>query len=251
MRASEIHGPVAYDCVIEPLHELRKMCDGKGTGNFAAFLALGQNLLEQVQYALLVLPHVRRTYRIHRTGQNHGLPQRAVRFCVTSQLLIQPAQMFGRHGLAGKLVSQVICDASKSSPPDLAQNRVFAREIAEERRLANLKGLHDIVNARLLIPSLAKQSNCSIYDLLAETCLLAFPEAERFFIARSIAHPMRAPQLCCKASSCRWRGPGSGTNSCDLRASHNGLISSTDERLSCGQGIYLGGYCHMRVAPVK
>src|SRR5229473_3469127 len=42
MRASEIHRPVADDCVIEPFHELRQMCDGKGTGDFAAFLAEGQ-----------------------------------------------------------------------------------------------------------------------------------------------------------------------------------------------------------------
>src|SRR5216684_1753786 len=69
-------------------------------------------------------------------------------------------------------------------------------------RLANFKGLHDIVDARFLVPSLAKQSNCGIYDLLTETCLLAFPEAERFFTARSIAPQLGSVQLRSKAPSC-------------------------------------------------
>jgi hypothetical protein len=47
MRAGEIHGPLANDRVVKPLHELRKMLDRKGSGNFAAILALRQNLTKQ------------------------------------------------------------------------------------------------------------------------------------------------------------------------------------------------------------
>src|SRR6266852_4289666 len=187
MRAREIHGPLADDGVVESFHELRKMLGGNGTGNFATFLALGQNLPKQAQRTFLALPHVRRTHRIHRTGENHGLPQRTVRFRVTGELMIQPAQMFGRRGLTRKLVSQVVGDARKSSPPDFPQNRVLARKITEESRLADFKRLHNIVDARLLIPPLAEQSDRSIDDLLTETCLFAFPEAERFSTARRIA----------------------------------------------------------------
>src|SRR6266851_7315388 len=203
MRASEIHGPLADDCVIEPFHELRKMLDGNGTRNIATLLALGQNLPQQAQRTFLALPHVRRTYRIHRTGKNHGLPQRTVRFRVTRQFLIQTAQMFGRGGLTRKLVFQVVGDASKSSPPDLAQNCVFAWKVAEESRLANFEGLHNIVDTRLFIPPLAEQSNRSIDDLLTEACFLAFPEAERFSAARPIAVRLGSVQLCSKAPSCR------------------------------------------------
>src|SRR5229473_2730910 len=229
MRAREIHGPLADDGVVESFHELRKMLGGNGTGNFATFLALGQNLPKQAQRTFLALPHVRRTHRIHRTGENHGLPQRTVRFRVTGQFLIQPAQMFGRHSLARELISQVVGDASKSSNPDLAQNCVFAREIPEESWLANFKGLHDIVDARLLVPSLAKQSNCGINDLLTETCLLAFPEAERFPPARAIAPQLGSVQLRSKAPSCCGESPSGGINSGCLRASHNRLFSSTHE----------------------
>src|SRR5216683_5482208 len=203
MRAREIHGPLADDGVVESFHELRKMLGGNGTGNFATFLALGQNLSKQAQRTFLALPHVRRTYGIHRTGENHGLPQRTVRFRVTGQLLIQPAQVFGRRGLTRKLVSQVVVDASKSSPPDLAQNCIFAWKIAKESGLANFERLHNIVDTRLFIPPLAEQSNRSIDDLLTETCFLAFPEAERFSTARPIAVRLGSVQLCSKAPSCR------------------------------------------------
>src|SRR5260370_33039464 len=93
--------------------------------------------------------------------------------------MIQPAQMFGRRGLTRKLVSQVVGDARKSSPPDFPQNRVLARKITEGSRLADFKRLHHIVNTRLLIPPLADQSNRSIDDLLTQTCLFAVPAAER------------------------------------------------------------------------
>src|SRR5229473_4174927 len=151
MRAREIHSPLADGGVVKPIHELRKMLDGKGAGNFAAFLALGQNLTEQSQSKFFVFSHVRRTHRIHRTGEYHGLPQGTVRFRATSQLLIQTAQMLVGRGFTGKLVFQVLGDASKSSPPDFAQNRVLARKITEESWLADFERLHDVVNACLLV----------------------------------------------------------------------------------------------------
>src|SRR5258708_25488355 len=120
-----------------------------------------------------------------------------------SSHLIQPAQMCGGRGLTRKLVFQVVGDASKSSPPDLAQNRVFAWKIAKESGLADFEGLHNIFNARLLVSPLAEQSNRSIDDLLTETCFLAFPDAERFSAARPIAVRRGSVQLCCKAPSCR------------------------------------------------
>src|SRR6266702_2074043 len=187
MRAREIYSPLADGGVVKPVHELREMLDRKGTGNFAAFLALGQNLPEQPQRKFFVLPHVGRPHRIHRTGEDHRLPQGTVRFRTTSQLLIQTAQMFVGRGFTGKLVSQVVGDASKSSPPDFAQNRVLARKITEKSRLADFERLHDIVNACLLVAPLAEQSNCSVDDLLTKTCLLPFAVAERFYIAYQFA----------------------------------------------------------------
>src|SRR6266853_5256387 len=180
MRACEIHGPLAYGGVVKPIHELRKMLDGKGTGNFAAFLALHQNFTEQPQRNFFMLAHVRRTHRIHGTREDHGLPQRTVRFRTTSQLLIQTAQMLVGRGFTGKLVSQVLGDAVKSSPSDFSQNGVLARKITEKSRLADFERLHDIVNARLLVPPLAEQSNRSIDDLLTKTRLLPFAESECF-----------------------------------------------------------------------
>src|SRR5260370_10369940 len=119
MRARKIYGPLANGGVVKPIHELRKMLDGKGTGNFAAFLALRQNLAEQSQRKFFVFPHLRRPHWIHRTGEYHGLPQGTVRFRATSHLLIQTAQMLVGRGFTGKLVSQLLSDASKSSPPNL------------------------------------------------------------------------------------------------------------------------------------
>src|SRR6266436_3946564 len=120
MRAREIYSPLADGGVVKPIYELRKMLDGKGAGNFAAFLALDQNLTEQSQCRFFVLPHVRRPHRIHCTREDYSLPQGTVRFRATSQLLIQTAQMLVGRGLTGKLVFQVLGDASKSSPPDFA-----------------------------------------------------------------------------------------------------------------------------------
>src|SRR6266851_5201308 len=220
MRARKIHGPLADDSVIESVHELRKVLDGKGPGNFAAFLALGQNFPEQPQRKFLVLPHVRRTHRIHRAGEDHSVPQGTVRFRVTNQLLIQTAQMFAGRGLAGKLVFQVLGDAGKSSPPDFAQNRVLGREIAEKSRLADFEQLHDIVNARLFVPPLAEQSDCGINVLLTKACLLAFSEAEHFFFARPIAPRLGSVQLRSGTPSYRWWSPGKGITSNGLRSSH-------------------------------
>src|SRR5258708_19096779 len=120
MRAREIHGPLADGRVSKPINDLSKMLEGKGTGNFAAFLALRQNLTEQSQSKFFVFSHVRRPHWIHRTGEDHSLPQGTVRFRATSQLLIQTAQMLVGRGFTGKLVFQVLGDASKSSPPDFA-----------------------------------------------------------------------------------------------------------------------------------
>src|SRR5260370_20506042 len=69
MRAREIYGPLTDGGVVKPIHELRKMLDGKGTGNFAAFLALRQNLTEQPQRKFFVLPHVRRTRSEEHTSE--------------------------------------------------------------------------------------------------------------------------------------------------------------------------------------
>src|SRR6266436_7936100 len=195
MRAREIYSPLADGGVVKPIHELREMLDGKGAGNFAAFLALGQNLTEQSQRKFFVFPHVGRPHRIHRTGENHRLPQGTVRFRATSQLLIQTAQMLVGRGFTGKLVSQVLGDASKSPPPDFAQNRVFTRKITEKSWLANFERLHDVVNARLRVPPLAEQSNRSIDDLLTKTRLLTFAEPERFSIARPFAPRRDSVQL--------------------------------------------------------
>src|SRR5713226_5038095 len=229
MRAREIHDPLADDGVVESFHELRKVLDGKRGRNFAAILALGQNLPEQLQRTFLALPHIRRTHGIHRPGENHGLPQRTVRFRVTRQLLIQPAQTLRRGSLAGKLFSQVLGDAGKSSPPDFPQNRVLARKITEESRLADFEGLHDIVNARLLVPPLAEQPNRGIDDFLTETRLLAFPQAERFSAAGRIPPRLDCVQRGSKAPPRRRPSPGSWITCSGLRASHNALFSPTDE----------------------
>src|SRR5260370_553456 len=251
MRAREIYGPLTDGGVVKPIHELRKMLDGKGTGNFAAFLALRQNLTEHPQRKFFLLPHVRRTHRIHRTGEDNGLQKGTVRFRVQSQLLIQTAQVFVGRGFTGKLVSQVLGDAGKSSPPDFAQNRVLAGKITEKSRLADFERLHDIVNACLLIPPLAKQSNCRIDNLLTKTRLLPFAEAERFYIACQFAPRQGSVQLHTWTPSCGWWSPSYKISPGGLRASHVLLFSWLNERAYTAGRIYCASYSNMRLAHVK
>jgi len=180
VRAGEVHGPLADDGVVETIHELGQVRDGKGAGNVAAFLALRQNLAQQAESKFLMLAHLGRTDGVHSAGENNRMPQGTVGFRVVSEFLVEAAQMVGGGRLARKLVFQVVGDAGETTAADFAQNGVFAWEIAEKSRLADFEGLDDVVNACFFVTALAEQADGRIDDFLAEASFLAFAETERF-----------------------------------------------------------------------
>jgi hypothetical protein len=61
---------------------------------------------------------------------------------------------------------------------DVSQNCIFAGKIPEERWLADLENLDDIINAGVLVAMFAEQSESGLNNLLAQSCLLAFAKAK-------------------------------------------------------------------------
>src|SRR5262249_37930944 len=61
---------------------------------------------------------------------------------------------------------------AEPASPNLTENRVFAREVAKERWLANFQNLHDIFYSGVLITVFAKQANRGFDDFLAKPRLL-------------------------------------------------------------------------------
>ncbi len=88
--------------VVERFHELAKMSDGEGTGDFTALLTFSENLSKEPHRYLLRPADVRRTDGVHCAGQHDRLPQRPVGLGFTRQPFVEPAQALGGSCLAGK-----------------------------------------------------------------------------------------------------------------------------------------------------
>src|SRR5271155_3036203 len=185
VRSGKVHGPLADDGVEKSFHEFGQMHDRKITGDFSIFLALGDDFAEQADGCGFRTAQFRRAHRIHRAGENYGLPERAADFRDVAERFVKAAQALFGGGLGGELGLQAFGLAGEGAAADFAQHGFLTGEIAEESGLADLQGLHDVVNARLLVAALAKKMQGCFDDLLAQTGLLAFAKATEWFFPRA------------------------------------------------------------------
>src|SRR3989449_11528561 len=82
-------------------------------------------------------------------------------------------------------------DAGKAAAANFTQDRILAREVAENRGLADFQNPDNILNARVLVTLLAKKPDGGFNDLLAQLYFLAFTKTEHF-PADSLVCPRRA-----------------------------------------------------------
>jgi hypothetical protein len=182
VRAGKVHGPLADDGIEKSFHEFGEVHDRKISGDFAVFLALGDNFAQQVYGCGFGATQLGRAHRIHRAGENYGLPEWAADFSDISESFVKAAEALFGGGFGGELGFEAFGLAGESAASYFAQYRFFAGEIAEECGLADFQGLHNVVNACFFITALAKKMQGRFDDLLPEAGFLAFAKAaDRFF----------------------------------------------------------------------
>jgi hypothetical protein len=80
----------------------------------------------------------------------------------------------------------MLLDATVAPPPDLAENRVLARKVAKECRLADFEELDNVLDPGVFVPVFAEQANRGVDNLLPQPCFLTLAKAQRFSAAGSI-----------------------------------------------------------------
>src|SRR5713226_2982165 len=233
VRSCEIHGPLAHDGVVDPVHEFSQMFGGKGAADFATRLTGGENFPEQAGRCFFSSTHIRGTNWNHRAREHYGLTESPVGLVLASQRLVQTAQPLGCGGFVGKFGLEMLGDAGKAAPANFTQDRILAGEVAEKRGLADFQNPDNILNARVLVTLLAKKPDGGINDLLAQLYFLAFTETEHF-PAGSFLCPNRA---FLKGGSPAPLGTGHGDGGRidlgDPRASHDSILSQSEWRAGC------------------
>jgi hypothetical protein len=71
----------------------------------------------------------------------------------------------------------MLLDTTVAASTDFPQDSVFARKVAEKRRLADFEDLHDVLDSGVLVTVLAEQANGGINDLLPQPSFLALAKA--------------------------------------------------------------------------
>jgi hypothetical protein len=226
VRLGEIHGPTADHGGVEAFHELSEVSYRKGARNFFMHLPFDKNLSQQADRHFLWLSHLRRAYGIHRPGEHDGPPEWSVRLHFLSHCVVHLAKPLSSGSTARELGLQVLSDAGKPAPAHFAKDRILAREISEEGRLADVQDLNDIVNSGVLVPVPAEQADRSIDNLLPQAHLLALAKPRKRPASRRFGAWARQVRSCRAFQPFRgvkapWRRIGSS----DLGVSHDSAFS--------------------------
>src|SRR5215475_13791806 len=92
----------------------------------------------------------------------------------------------------------MLFDTAETAPPDLAQNGILARKVAEKCRLADFQGRDDVFHPRVLVTILAKQADRSVDNLLPQPRLFALAKSSGLSMAGAVRSQCTGPsQGCC------------------------------------------------------
>src|SRR5580704_12149934 len=205
VRPGEVNGPLADHGVEKAFHEFGEMDDGKIPGDLSVFLALRDNFAQEAHRRGFRSSQFWRAHRIHRTGEDYGLPKRPAHFRDVSQTFVKPAQALLGGGFRGQFGFQALGLAREGAASDFTQYRILARKIAEKCGLADFEGVNDVVYAGLLVTALAEKMEGGFNDLLAQALLLAFAKAGHVAFSRSMSDGRRFGYLVVDVFRRCWR----------------------------------------------
>ena len=177
VRAGKINGPAANHRGVEALHELGEVRHGERFRDLPAPLAFRKDLSQQADRNFFGAAHFGRAHGIHRPGKHDRSPQRPVGFHLARHALIHSPQSFRGGDIARELRLEMLLDTTVAASTDFPQDSVFARKVAEKRRLADFEDLDDVLDPGVLVTVLAEQANRGINDLLPQPSFLALAKA--------------------------------------------------------------------------
>src|SRR6202035_4057964 len=90
-----------------------------------------------------------------------------------SKRFVKSSQALFRGGFCGKFGLETLRLAGKCTAPNFTQYRLFAGEITEERGLADLQRLYDVVDASVFVAALPKKMQSCLNNLLAKPRLFS------------------------------------------------------------------------------
>src|ERR1700722_194240 len=170
--------PVSYHRVVERFHELGEVVHRKCARDFFALLSLFQNFLQQARRNFFLSAHLRRSHRIHRTGQHHRLPKPAIRFHLVSKFAVETPQAIRGARVARKLHLQFFGNAGIPAIAHFVENSVLGGKIAEECWLADFENLHNIFDAGVFVSLGAEEPQWGFNNFLAQPRFLALAEPQ-------------------------------------------------------------------------